>query len=428
MKPFFTPAKITSESLQQFRQVTDPLADNVIAKIIQSGQEKQINQVLMTLMRNSSFQKGMFASFGHELSTLLDGYIETSAQLPAWADSKLITKGEHLFELYGPDIFMLLNVSSLPMCYCCGNGAQVLFDTGRLLVYNSNVDPLARRLMETAQMIFNVMCPGGLAQNGSGIITIQKVRLIHASIRYFLKHGQAGAWDSIHFGEPINQEDLAGTLMSFGPVILAGLKKLGAKLTDDDTNAWMHCWNITGYMLGIDESLLPDTYNQGFELASKILSHQASSSDAGKALTKSCIQFMQSIIPGNAFDEVPEYLMSYFLQDFTQSSGKDLNVCISLKPNSDLKDQLVLRLSNFIAKELSNLKTHDFVRSITESFNKLLLQGIIYHFNGGKGVQFFIPPSLQANWGLIDVWKDFVSTPSLLGNRVTWQKKSEQLQ
>jgi hypothetical protein len=429
LKPPFNLQKITRDSLQQFRHETDPLADKVITGIIDSGLEKQINQILMTLVRNDSFSKGMFSSFGPGISDLLDNYIETSGRLPSWADTKLINKGERMFELYGPNVFMLLNVSALPMCYCCGNGAQVLYDTGRLLTHNGNVDPLARRLMETAQMVVNVLSPGGLSLNGRGIITVQKVRLIHASIRHFLKVGQAGStWDTAKLGEPINQEDLAGTLMSFGPVILAGLKRLGFKLTNDDTNAWMHCWNVTGHLLGIHESLLPDTYEQGFQLATQILIDQAQHSDAGNALTDSCVRFMNNMIPGNAFDKVPGYLMWYFLQDFTQSCGKDLAGCIGVSGQEDLKDKLVLELTHFVSKTLSKVETHDgFVCKIIESFNKLLLQGLIYHYNGGKGVQFFIPPSLQASWGMTDVWKDHKSLPPVLGNRLTWQKRSESL-
>jgi hypothetical protein len=426
LKPQFNPTQVTHASLANFRNITDPLADTVIQGIIASGQEKQINHVLMTLVRNDSFRKGMFSSFGKEISELLDNYIETSGHLPQWADPTLIAKAEHLFELFGPNVFMLLNVSSLPMCYCCGNGAQVLYDTGRLLTSNGNVDPLARRLMETAQMIVNVLSPGGLSSHGTGVVTIQKVRLIHASIRYFLKNGQAGTpWNATKLGEPINQEDLAGTLMSFAPVILAGLKKIGVKLTTEDTDAWMHTWNVTGHLLGIDESLLPDTYEQGFKLACDILAHQAEPSEGGRALTQSCIHFMNKIIPGNAFDDVPPYLMWYFLQDFSKPINKDLASYLGLSGEERLKDKLVLELTHFVSKQVDRAETHDgLVCRIIESFNKLLLQGMIYHFNGGKGVQFSIPPSLQANWGMIEVWKDHKSTPSFFGNRIAWQKKS----
>jgi hypothetical protein len=43
LKTPFNPAKISRESLQQFRHVTDPLADQVITGIIESGHAKQIN-------------------------------------------------------------------------------------------------------------------------------------------------------------------------------------------------------------------------------------------------------------------------------------------------------------------------------------------------------------------------------------------------
>jgi hypothetical protein len=427
LKPSFAPQTITPDFLNSLRSQTDPLGDQVIASIISSGKEKQINDILMNLVRNDSFQKGMFASLGPETSAVMDSYIEESSQLPAWADTTLIKKGQKLFELYGPEVFMLLNVSSLPMCYCCGKGAQVLFDTGRLMAPNGNTDPLARRLMETAQMIVNVLSPGGLDANGRGIVTLQKVRLIHASIRYFLKHQQT-PWDGAKLGEPINQEDLAGTLMSFGPVILAGLKKLGVRFSDEDATAYMHCWNIAGHMLGIGEALLPDTYEQGFELASKILSHQAQPSEAGKALTSSCTTFINYVIPGNAFDSLPSYLMWYFLQDFSESSEKDLASCIGVSSQADMKDKLVVRLTHFVTETLSVVESHDvFVRKVVSAFNKLLLQGIIHYYNGGKGVQFFIPPSLEASWGLSNQWRDTLSSPAFLGHRISWQTKIENI-
>jgi len=428
LKPAFNPQSITVESLHRYRQITDPLADKVVAAVFEADKQKSINQVLMLLVRNDSFHKGMFSSLGPDISALLDEYIESTSRLPEWADLNLVAHAEKFFELYGPEIFMLLNVSSLPLCYTCANGAQVLFDTGRLMASpNGNVDPLARRLMETAQMIVNVHSVGGLAPDGKGIVTIQKVRLIHASIRYFLKHGQAGApWDAARLGEPINQQDLTGTLMSFGPVILTGLKRLGVTVSAEDSKAWMHCWNITGYILGIDEALLPDTLEQGFQLATQILKDQGEPSMQGKALTQSCIKFLNMMIPGNVFDSLPPYLMWYFLQDFSRSTGKDLAACIGVSGQQDLRDKLVVELTEGLTKGVSNAEDHDrFVTKIIGSFNKLLLQGTILHFNGNKGVQFLIPPSLQASWGLIDVWNNHKATPSLFGNRLAWQKKSQ---
>jgi hypothetical protein len=425
MNSTFSISEIDAQILSNFRTKTDHLADTVVSKIISSGDEKKVNQMMMTLFRNDGFQKGMFDSLGQDLSDILDDYIEESAILPLWADSAKIRGGEKLFSLYGPEIFMLLNVSSLPMCYTCAKGAQVLFDTGRLLSHNGNIDPLARRLMETAQMVVNVLAEGGLSNSGRGVVTLQKVRLIHASIRHYLKAGQYhdAVWDVNEFGEPINQEDLAGTLMSFGPVILAGMKRLNIELTDKQISDYMHCWKVVGHLMGIDEKLLPDSYADGFELATRILKHQAAESEAGKALTSSCIQFMNSLVPGNAFNEVPTYFIEYFLQDFTASTDLDLAQCIGVSGRADKKDRIVLGLTRFIIGELSHMEEHELVQKISGSFNKKLLEGIIHHFNDGKQVQFYIPPSLQEDWGLVDLWENKVVTPGIFGNRLAFQQK-----
>ncbi len=417
--------KVNEQLLEEFRGVSDPLADNTVSKIISLSEEKQVNQVMMMLFRNESFHRGMFSELGDELSTILDEYIEATEQLPQWADTSRIARGEKLFSIYGPAIFMLLNVSSLPMCYTCAKGAQVLYETGRLLSHNNNIDPLARRLMETAQMVVNVLSEEGLSKNGKGVITLQKVRLIHASIRYYLKQGQyqGEKWDVSLYGEPINQEDLAGTLMSFGPVILAGMKKLNIEISKSEQSDYMHCWKVVGYLMGIDDRLLPDSYDDGFELATRILKHQAEVSEAGKALTDSCIQFMNALIPGNLFNEVPAYFIHYFLEDFATSSGKDLGMCIGLDNRNSRKDRMILKLAKIISGRLSHLEEHKLIQKISSYFNKKLLEGIIHHYNGGKDVQFFIPPSLQKDWGLVDAWKNRATTPALFGNRIAWQSK-----
>ncbi|MEO9964419.1 MAG: oxygenase MpaB family protein [Reichenbachiella sp.] len=394
---------INEQMLAACRLRTDPQADEVIAKVISAGFEKQINQVFMTIVQNDRFDKETFSPLGQELGGILFEYFEDTHRLPAWADPELILQGEQIFAKYGPEIFLLLNVSSLPLCYTCANGAQVLYDTGRLLTHKENVDPLARRLMETAQMITNVMSPGGLATGGHGIVTIQKVRLIHASIRYYLKQRTGDdSWDLEKFGEPINQEDLAGTLMSFGPVILSGLSQLNVELSEDEKAAYMHAWKVIGFLMGIEEALLPDTFEEGFELATAILKHQAAASEAGQALTQSCIDFVNHIIPGDTFDELPAFFMHTFLQDYTKSSGVDLDSCIGLSHDHDRADDLLLRLTKFIVGTVSLFEKGHLVSDIAKPFNKLLLDGIIKFYNDGKKVNFFIPPSLRKNWGVED--------------------------
>ena len=419
--------KVTTASLDAYRKITDALADDTVKVIIDSGYEKRINEIFMTLVSNESYDRNTFSKFDKILADTLDNYFEKSGVLPAWIDFNKVKVGERVFSLFGPEIFMLLNVSSLPMCYTCANGAMVLFETGRLMAHGGRIDPLARRLMETAQMIVNVLSEGGISPNGKGIITTQKIRLIHASIRYFLNSEQFNGtkWDANKYGEPINQEDLAGTLMSFGPVILSGLRKLNIGLSPEQESAYMHCWRVIGFCMGIDEELLPETFEDGFELATKILAHQADESEQGKALTNSCLLFMQSIIPGNSFDDVPSYMIDYFFEDLSKASGKELSSFVGIVSQGDLKDRMILKLTKFVTGLVGDAERNDIIQKITKPFNRALMRGIIYHFNDGKKVQFNIPPSLQKDWEIIDTWQEVWHSPSLFGRRLAVEKEIE---
>ncbi|MCV9386521.1 oxygenase MpaB family protein [Reichenbachiella ulvae] len=397
----FDIALIDEKLLDEFRLMTDTLADDTVAEIISSGYEAQINQIFALLVQNDSVDPSVFSELEPDLAKTLIGYFEKTAHLPEWADADQLKIGEEVFAKFGPEIFMLLNVASLPMCYTCAHGAEVLYATGRLLSHNKDVDPLARRLMETAQMVVNVMSPGGLDPEGKGLVTIQKVRLIHASIRYFLHHPKNNRqWEVDRLGQPINQEDLAGTLMSFAPVILSGLKHLNVELSVEEQTAYMHCWKVVGYLMGIDERLLPDSYEQGHELAVKILAHQAAPSEAGRALTASCIQFINSMMPIATFDDVPAYMMDYFLTEYAAASGKPLSECIGIQNQGNMKDRLVLKLTQYLVGHIGEIAHWEMVRKISTPFNRLLLEGIIRYYNGGKKVHFFIPPSLKKNWKL----------------------------
>lgn len=401
MSEAFDQASINDSFLDACRLRTDPIADQTIAKIITAGYERQINQVFITIVQNHQFDRETFAPLGEELGEILHEYFQSTCHLPDWADSSMILEGEEVFAAYGPEVFMLLNVSSLPLCYTCAKGAQVLYDTGRLLTHKGDVDPLARRLMETAQMVVNVMSPGGLAKGGQGIVTIQKVRLIHASIRYYLKNRRDGqTWEVQTFGEPINQEDLTGTLMSFGPVILSGLKQLHVELSAEQIKAYMHSWKVVGYLMGIEEKLLPDTFEDGFELAAKILKHEAAPSEAGTALTNSCIQFINHLVPGDAFEELPGYLMHTFLQEYSEASEVDLAACIGVDHDAGTAEDLVLKLTKMLVGTVSFFERDQFINKISKPFNKVLLEGIIKFYNDGQQTRFPIPPSLTKNWGI----------------------------
>ena len=149
---------------------------------------------------------------------------------------------------------MALFCWSLPCSYSCAKGVQVLGLTRRI-----GKEP-HRRILETAQFILDVMAEGGLEAGGHGVRTAQKIRLLHTTIRYHIR--TKPGWNA-DWGVPINQEDLAGTLLSFA-LLPRTLVKMGLDFTAKEEAAFFHCWRVIGRILGIEEALLPKMSRMGW--------------------------------------------------------------------------------------------------------------------------------------------------------------------
>jgi hypothetical protein len=107
-------------------------------------------------------------------------------------------------------------------------------------------------------------------------------------------------WDAAKLGLPINQEDLAYTLLTFSFIILRGFETLGLPVTRDEREAYLHCWNVTGRILGVRDDLLAWTYEDGARLYAAIQRRQARATPEGRALTASLIAGVNQRLPDDA--------------------------------------------------------------------------------------------------------------------------------
>src|SRR5262249_32749607 len=142
------------------------------------------------------------------------------------------------------------------------DGVRVLYLTGRL-----RTDPY-RRILETGQMIVDVLAVGGLGPQGDGVRDAQKVRLMHAGGRRWLLTSP-DVWNP-SWGAPLNQEDLAGTLMAFTVGVLQGVERLGVTVFPWQQEAYLHAWKVVGALMGIDADLLPADMDEARQLTALI--------------------------------------------------------------------------------------------------------------------------------------------------------------
>ncbi|HSU61714.1 MAG TPA: oxygenase MpaB family protein [Bryobacteraceae bacterium] len=372
------PSLLWSDSLlDPMRQRGDPLADAVVSELFAGGDIAAVNGLMKNLIVNEF-------PVPENLPAIVRDYLTKTDSLPDWADPALIKAGEQVFWRFGPQLVVILNTYALPYCYVGKNGVQVLALTTRLLTNPT------RRILETAQLLVDVMQPGGLTTaQGRGRRDIQKVRLMHAAVRKLAP--MAPGW-AAQYGLPVNQEDLAGTLMAFSWISLNGLKKLGIAVPETDQEAYLHCWRIVGYLLGIREEMLPKDMTSAEALSMSIARRQFGPCPEGQEMTKALVGMLGNVVPGDLFRHVPPMLIRYFLGE--QWAGW---LGIAESPWTEMA-VAPLRLLGMQASDILN--DSKAARALAEKFGHLLIGAIVYIDRGGNRPSFTIPAELRQQWGV----------------------------
>jgi hypothetical protein len=370
-------ARWSDSLLDSMRQVQDPPADQIVSALFAAGQIESVNDLMRALVRNDGLP-------ADQLPPSVRDFLARSGRLPEWADPRKIELGERVFFRYGPGAIAALLCYSLPFCYAGRKGVQVLALTSRL--YSNPT----RRIVETAQMVVDVMRPGGLGAVGSGVRTAQKVRLMHAAVRFQIAH-YAG-WNQQAFDLPINQEDMAGTLLSFSYLTLDGLRRLGYGITDEEAEGYLHAWNVVGHILGIRPEMLVTDYADAAALMDRIAERQFAACDEGQMMTRALVDMMRHVIPGSLFDDVPAHLIRYFL-------GARVAEILGVSAG-EISEILAGPLR--LAVQARSRLMHDSpeLMKIHELFGRALIEGIVFVGRGGNRVPFTIPTELLQTWGV----------------------------
>lgn len=229
------------------------------------------------------------------------------------------------------------------------------------------------RLSETALFLLDCFVPGTFLQENQSLLTIAKVRLIHAFSRYFV-FNYAKDWNP-DWGLPINQEDMIGTNLAFSLLVMRGMEKLNRFPGTEMHEAILHYWKIIGHYLGIDIFYWPETAKESFELEKLIRKRHVKPSGAGHQLIRSLLGFYEKSIPDATMSSLSETLVAYFV-------GKEVATVLGIQEKAKLPKSayaLVLEL-NFLKQSggrPSYKKTSmQFLEQSKLNFGKELTLGI----------------------------------------------------
>ncbi|MCZ4224805.1 oxygenase MpaB family protein [Pedobacter rhodius] len=265
------------EFLDIKRQSGDRVADEFIKYVFSDNDRKLQLQQWLTGKFSIAHLDEMFPGFD---------FISQSRELPLWAKPELIQEGNAFFARHAQNIMSLLGLLSLPYCYTAADGAMVLYLSEKIRKNTT------KRLYDTAVFVWEVMGPAALSKSGNGFNEILKVRIVHAAIRFYTL--QSGKWNE-KWGMPINQEDMAGTNLSFSLIVVHGLRKLGITISNREQIAFLHLWKVIGYLTGLDEDLLPENGRMATQLDLVIKNRQFRISDHGRELTNSLIEHILTL-------------------------------------------------------------------------------------------------------------------------------------
>ncbi|HEV8669838.1 MAG TPA: oxygenase MpaB family protein [Candidatus Limnocylindria bacterium] len=279
LPPWDDPRKVTRYSdavLQPLRQRGDPGTDPIIDMIAATGQSprqayEKVHAFFVKLIRRRVFVLRRFRnSVPQDAFAALERWQQDTRAAQPKLDRARVLRAARFFKDHFFAMGIVLSTSSLLEAYASHRGVKVLARTKELSKHTN------RRLAETLQFVLYVCAREGFTGNGHAIAAIQKVRLMHAAIRWLVTHNPRKKWDRVEYGVPINREDLLGVLMSFSTLPYRDLPKLLIPVSYEEADDYRYLWNAIGAMLGNEVALLPKTVGEALALTMAIeRRHQA---------------------------------------------------------------------------------------------------------------------------------------------------------
>lgn len=238
-------------SFRRFAELGDPAADAVVAMMhrLPTGQGRR--------MFETAVDGGIDA-----LADPPDELVAFFAQVddePYWLDYDKLELAARVSMRTGMvGIGLALPGLALTGGYLASKADKPLVGTGDL----RRMAP--RRLNETATWYIDVTSPGGLERFAPGFTGTLRVRLMHALVRAAMN--RRDDWDYSSWDQPINQVQLAGTLMLFSLANLAGCQAMGMRFSDRERDAVFHLWRYVGLLMGLHPELVPTSEDDTWRL------------------------------------------------------------------------------------------------------------------------------------------------------------------
>lgn len=195
---------------------------------------------------------------------------------PDWVDGDKLRRGQRALRRGGADGMYIARDVALLGGYQFSGFNKTLLRTGAL-EKGSN-----QRFAETMQWAMDVISEGGLAPHAVGYRSTIRVRLIHALVR---RHVAAMPdWRADEWGVPVNQTDMAATLVGALIAPPAGAIGMGILLSRAELEAIAHLTRYVGWLIGVQDQWLPRSFRDGIRVLYHTLTALSNPDESTKQL------------------------------------------------------------------------------------------------------------------------------------------------
>ena len=233
---------LLDEALEPYRLLGDEPVDQIIEMLDKDGNRLGPGDDLLLMSEKALKTEEASRSL---VEKEMASFLGTHLKIPDWVDVDQLKRGQEVHLAYLPAISLSLYYRSLIPGFSIPKIAAVIQSTA-YLAPPSRPDQALQRLLDTGE--FLVACTGlgidALLPGGTGWRTCLHVRILHAKVRYaILKKKGTKKWNIQEFGVPINQEDMAATLLAFSANVLAGIDLIaGGAISEQEQLDYLAMW------------------------------------------------------------------------------------------------------------------------------------------------------------------------------------------
>ena len=246
---------MTAEQLEPYRHIGDPALDDLVEYMASRGFPLKPQDDLLQ------------RKYPRDIQTRIDDFVRYYSEIPDWVDVAQLERGQSVFLRNADAMTATLYHKSLVAGFSIPKIAKVISATA-YLAPPSSPEQVSQRLLDTSALVASCMGLGSapLLPGGEAWRTALHVRILHAKVRRNLLNRQGEhAWDVDEYGIPINQEDMAATLLAFSTNVLDGVEFVGGiAVSKQDQEDYLALWRYIGWVLGVytshdDDKTLPYT-------------------------------------------------------------------------------------------------------------------------------------------------------------------------